>query len=141
MVDAELAGLDAARREGFVASVLPRSWTTLDVVRQVRIRAGLDPATPDEKAAAVIAKDPAGYRAALALVVAALREAPEWSVTGLDALLRQLADAKGMKVGAVMQPVRIALAGGTVSEAVNDLLVLVGKDESLRRLEAASQAE
>ena len=141
LLGAELAGLDAARAAEFVLSVLPRSWTTLDVVRQVHIRAGLVPATPDEKAAAVIAKDPAGYRAALALVVESLRSVDEWSAAGLEAHLRQLAASHGMKVGAVMQPVRIALTGGTVSEAVNELLVLIGRDESLRRLEAASKAE
>ena len=58
---------------------------------------------------------------------------------GLDALLRQLADSRGMKPGAVMQPVRIALTGGTVSEAVNELLVVVGRDEALARLDAASR--
>jgi len=136
----ELAGLDAARAADLVAAVLPRSWTTLDVIRQVRIRAGLDPATPDETAAAAIAKDPAGYRAALKVAVESLAGASDWSAAGLDAHLRQLAKAKGMKVGALMQPIRIALTGGTVSEAVNELLVLIGRDESLRRLAEAGQA-
>ena len=50
LIAPEIAGLDPVRAEATITSVLPRSWTTLDVVRQVRIRAGLDPATPDEKA-------------------------------------------------------------------------------------------
>jgi glutamyl-tRNA synthetase len=134
LLGAALAGLDAARAAELVAAVLPRSWTTLDVIRQVRIRAGLDPATPDETAVAYIAKDPAGYRAALEVAAQSLKEWSDWSVAGLDAHLRQLAEAKGMKAGALMQPIRIALTGGTVSEAVNELLVLIGRDESLRRL-------
>jgi glutamyl/glutaminyl-tRNA synthetase len=36
-----------------------------------------------------------------------------------------------------MQPIRVALTGGTVSEPVNELLAVVGRDESLARLEAA----
>jgi len=140
LLGAELAGLDAARAAELVASVLPRSWTTLDVVRQVRVRAGLDPATPDEMAVAAVAKDPAGHAAALAMVVASLKSAADWTAAGLDAHLRQLAMAKGMKAGAVMQPVRIALTGGTVSEPVNELLVLIGRDEALQRLEKAGQA-
>jgi glutamyl-tRNA synthetase len=139
LLGSDLAGVDADRAPAYVASVLPRSWTTLDVVRQVRVRAGLDPAPPDEKAAAAIAKDPAGHAAALGLVVESLKAAPDWTAAGLEAHLRQLAVSHGMKAGAVMQPVRIALTGGTVSEPVNELLVLIGKDESLRRLEAAAR--
>ena len=139
LVAGRIEGVDAARAEALVRAVLPRSWTTLDVVRQVRIRAGLDPAVPDEKAAAAIARDPAGYREALRTVAASLREAPEWTLEGLDAHLRVLADALGKKVGAVMQPVRIALTGGTVSEGVNELLVVVGREGALRRLERAAE--
>jgi len=132
----ELAGLDAARAAELVAAVLPRSWTTLDVIRQVRIRAGLDPATPDSTAAAAIAKDPAGYAAALRMVVESLKSAEDWTAPGLDEHLRQLAASKGMKAGAVMQPIRIALTGGTVSEPVNELLVVVGREQALKRLTA-----
>jgi glutamyl-tRNA synthetase len=137
LIAPDIAGLDPVRAEATITSVLPRSWTTLDVVRQVRIRAGLDPATPDEKAAAAIAKDPEGFQAALRMVVDLLRGTADWSVAGLDAQLRQLAEAQGLKPGAVMQPVRIVLTGATVSEPVNELLVLIGEDEALARLEAA----
>ena len=43
-----------------------------------------------------------------------------------------------MPAGKVFQPIRIALTGGTVSEPVNELLFVVGKDAALRRLEAAA---
>jgi glutamyl-tRNA synthetase len=46
-----------------------------------------------------------------------------------------------MEAGAVMQPVRIALTGATVSEPVNELLVVIGKDEALERLERALQEQ
>ena len=43
----------------------------------------------------------------------------------------------GIKLGDAMQPVRVALTGGTVSEPVNELLAVVGRDESLARIRAA----
>ena len=138
MLEAQLAGVAAERREPLIAAVLPRSWTTLDVVRQVRVRAGLDPVALDAKAAAAIAKDEAGYRRALRMAADALRGAADWTPPALEALLRGLADANGMKAGAVMQPVRIALTGSTVSEPVNELLVAVGREAALERLAAAA---
>jgi len=123
-----------------ITAVLPRARTVLDVRHRARVRAGLDPIVLDEKAAAYIAKDPAGYRAALELAAQSLGEWSDWSAAGLDAHLRQLAEARGMKVGALMQPIRIALTGVTVSEAVNELLVVVGKDLTLKRLAEAGQA-
>jgi len=132
--------VDQQRAEAIVAAVLPRSWTLLDVRRQARLRAGLDPVVPDEKAAEFVAKDPAAYRAALADAAQALAGIPDWAPAPLEAALRQLAEAKGLKLGAVMQPVRIALTGGLVSEPVNDLLAVVGRDHALARLEAAASA-
>ena len=134
-----LAGLDPARAIELVAAVLPRGRTTLDVAHRARLRAGLDPVVFDEKAAAYVAKDPAGYRAALEVARTSLADVAEWTAPALDVQLRQLAAAKGMKPGALMQPVRIALTGSLVSEPVNELLAVVGRDGVLRRLhEAAS---
>jgi len=136
--DEALSGADRARVVATLTAVLPRSRTLLDLRRQAKVRLGLETPAPDEKAAAFVAKDAAGYRKALGLVVDALRGAEDWSANGLETLLRGVADANGLKAGAVMQPVRIALTGSTVSEPVNELLVVVGRDASLERLAAAA---
>jgi len=120
-----------------VAAVLPRARTTLDLRHRSRVLAGLEPAVPDEKAAAAVANDPDGYRAALRLAVESLRGAADWTTAGLDAHLRRLAESRGMKPGALMQPIRIALTGATVSQGVNELLVAIGREAALSRLEAA----
>ncbi len=80
-----------------------------------------------------------GFRAALAAAGERLRAADEgtWTAEALEAELRALAEAMGLGLGKVMQPIRVALTGGTVSEPVNVLLVLVGREESLTRIEAA----
>ena len=133
-----LASLSPDRARALVAAVLPRSRSTLDVLRQVRVRAGLDAVAPDEKAAQAIAQDPVAYRNALALAARSLGACADWSAAGLEAELRRIAGANGMKAGALMQPIRIALTGSTVSEPVNELLVAVGRDAALTRLEAAA---
>jgi glutamyl-tRNA synthetase len=118
--------------------VKTRSRTTLDVARQVAVRLDGARVVTDEKAAKEIAKDPAGYRAALAASAAALAGAA-WTPDGLEHALRALAEAQGVPAGKVFQPIRIALTGGTVSEPVNELLVVVGKEAALARLAAAAR--
>ncbi|HXV91103.1 MAG TPA: glutamate--tRNA ligase family protein, partial [Gemmatimonadales bacterium] len=130
------AGRDAVLRA--VGAVKTRSRTTLDVARQVAVRLDGARVVTDEKAAKEIAKDPAAYRAALAASAAALAGA-EWTPEGLEHTLRALAEAQGVPAGKVFQPIRIALTGGTVSEPVNELLVVVGKDAALARLAAAAR--
>jgi glutamyl-tRNA synthetase len=57
---------------------------------------------------------------------------------GARAAVTALADERGVPAGKIFQPIRIALTGGTVSEPVNELLCVVGKEAALKRLEAAS---
>ena len=137
MVADQLPGIAPERAASLVGAVLARSRTTLDVSRQARIRAGLDPATPDEKAAAFVAKDAEGYKKGLQLAAEGLKGASDWSPANLETVLRGIAESNGLKAGAIMQPIRIALTGSTVSEPVNELLAVIGRDEALKRLQAA----
>ncbi len=121
--------------------VRERSRTTHEITRQVLVR--LDRsfmAKDDEKAAKLVAKDPDGFRAALDAAHSHLEkiQPSAWAPDVLETELRNLAESLGVGAGKVMQPVRVALTGTTVSEPVNVLLALVGRDESLARLRAAS---
>src|SRR5204862_6150393 len=115
-----------------IAAVKTRSRTTLDVARQVAAR--LDPkhVVVDEKAKKEIAKDPAAYKASLEASLAVLKAA-DWTPEALERTLRALADQQGVAAGKIFQPIRIALTGGTVSEPVNELLYVVGKEAALER--------
>jgi len=141
LVEPELAklglnGSTAAVRNAITA-VKTRSRTTLDVARQVAVRLDGKSVTLDEKAQKEIAKDKEGYQAALAASVTALKNV-EWTAGEIEHALRNLAQQRNVAAGKIFQPIRIALTGGTVSEPVNELLSVVGKEAALRRLEAAS---
>ncbi len=122
-----------------IGAVKTRSRTTIDVARQVAVRLDAKFVVMDDKATKEIAKDLAGYTSALQASIAALRDA-EWSAAALEQRLRALADERGVAAGKIFQPIRIALTGGTVSEPVNELLYVIGKDAALRRLEAAARS-
>ena len=122
-----------------VSAVKTRSRTVLDVARQTAARLDAKFVELDEKAEKEIAKDPAGYRDALKAAIEALRPL-EWTPEALEQGLRALAERLGVPAGKVFQPIRIALTGGTVSEPVNELLYVIGKESALKRLETAITA-
>jgi len=120
-----------------ITAVKTRSRTTLDVARQVAVRLDAKFVEVDDKAKREIAKDPAGHVAALQAALAVLKDA-DWKPETLERALRELAERRGVASGKIFQPIRIALTGGTVSEPVNELLYVVGKDAALKRLAAAA---
>jgi glutamyl-tRNA synthetase len=55
----------------------------------------------------------------------------------LERLFHEVAEARALGLGKVAQPVRVALTGGTASPGIYDVILLLGREESLRRLDAA----
>jgi len=61
----------------------------------------------------------------------------EWKAPTLDPIVKVIADATGAKMGAIAQPLRVAVTGGTVSPGIGDTLELLGREEAMRRIDAA----
>src|SRR4051812_7483311 len=60
-----------------------------------------------------------------------------WSEDGLEAALQRVVETSGAKPRQVFQPIRVALAGGTVSPGIFQTLRLLGREASLARIDAA----
>jgi glutamyl-tRNA synthetase len=63
-----------------------------------------------------------------------------WDVERLDEALRGLVERRGEKPGRVFQPIRVAVVGTTVSPGIFETLAIMGRDEALRRMDAAVTA-
>lgn len=59
----------------------------------------------------------------------------EWSETNLEKVLRDLADARTVKAGMLIQGARIAMTGRMVSPGLFEMLVLLGQPTVLARLD------
>ena len=59
----------------------------------------------------------------------------EWNHDALEQSVREVAEAQGVKLGKLAQPLRAALTGRTTSPGIFDVLALLGKSESLARIE------
>jgi glutamyl-tRNA synthetase len=60
-----------------------------------------------------------------------------WTEAGLETALQRVIDGSGAKPRQVFQPIRVALSGGTVSPGIFETLRLLGREESLARIDAA----
>ncbi len=76
-------------------------------------------------------------RAALEAARGALAQVEPFSVAGIEEALRGVVESRGAKPRDVFQPIRVALAGTTVSPGIFETLAVLGRDESLRRIDAA----
>ena len=122
-----------------IDAVKARSRTVTHIAEQIAVRLDATRIVRDARAEQLIAK--LGDRFAVNLKLAheslAACDAVNWHAAFLEGILKQLAESFGAKLGDVMQPIRIALTGGTVSEPVPELLTAVGRDESLTRIAGA----
>jgi len=80
-------------------------------------------------------------RPAAGEVLAAAHEilsgAPDFDPATLEGLIRGYAESKGIKLGEVIQPIRVAVTGGTASPGIFEVLSVLGRDRTLRRIERA----
>jgi glutamyl-tRNA synthetase len=58
-------------------------------------------------------------------------------VETVEAALRGLVERRGVKPKDVFQPVRVAIAGTTVSPGIFESVAALGREEALRRIDAA----
>ncbi len=79
-------------------------------------------------------------RAALADVRATLAGLPDWTPAAIDEALRAVVERRGVKPKAIFQPVRVALAGTTISPGIFESLAVLGREPSLQRIDAALSA-
>jgi len=88
------------------------------------------PLVPDEKAAAILDAD---ARALLGRLHAVLLETA-WTIEATEAAVKAFAEAEGLKLGKVAQPLRAALTGRSTSPGIFDVLMTLGREESLGRI-------
>jgi glutamyl-tRNA synthetase len=93
------------------------------------------PVAYDEKAVRkhVTAEVPA----LLAEAAAALGRLDNWSAAAIHEVISGVAAAKGIALGKLAQPIRLAVCGGTVSPPIDATLAILGKAEALSRLARA----
>jgi glutamyl-tRNA synthetase len=96
------------------------------------------PISLDEKASALLTPE---ARDLLRQIQDSLEAQTDWTTEALEANLKAMAEDLGLGLGKLAQPLRAALTGQTTSPGIFDVLVLLGRDESLARIAAQAAAE
>jgi glutamyl-tRNA synthetase len=133
------AKLDDALRTKLKAAMpglKERAKTLIELLEGARYLYSERPLKLDAKATEALAS---GGRAHLKALAAELHVVPEWTAAAAEGAVRAYAERAGVKLGQAAQPLRAALTGRAVSPGVFDVLEVLGREESLARIE--DQAE
>ena len=140
--DARLARLVAARMTGAIDdTLLTRAMPVLKVrakdlnelAASAEFLFARRPLVLDEKAESLLTSD---ARVLLGKIALALGEHADWTTESLEVRVKALAEDWGLGLGKLAQPLRAALTGQATSPGIFDVLVLLGREESLARIAA-----
>ena len=65
-------------------------------------------------------------------------EGADWAIEPLEAVLRAFVEAEGVKLGVMAQPLRAALSGSTASPGIFEVMIALGREETLGRIADAA---
>jgi glutamyl-tRNA synthetase len=108
-----------------------RAKTLLDLVDSASFIFAARPLAMDAKAAALLTDD---TRKVIGTVRDILAKVSPWTAESTENAIRAFSEASSLKLGAIAQPLRIALTGRTTSPGIFDVLTVLGKEECLGRL-------
>jgi glutamyl-tRNA synthetase len=131
--------LDAAERTR-LAAAMPglkmRAKTLVELAENARFYVERRPIPSDPKAATLLTPEARELLSELGPKLAA----SAWEAAALEETVRRVADAKGLKLGALAQPLRAALSGSTTSPPIFEVMAVLGREETLARLEDTAGA-
>ena len=135
-LEARFEAIGWARLEAALPGLKDRAKTLVELVEGAHWLIAERPLKPaDDKTAKLLGTD---GRAVLAALMPHLRAVGDWTAPALEAAIRAHAEATGLKLGALAQPLRAALTGRSVSPPVFDVIAVLGRDEALGRIADAA---
>ncbi|QCP86299.1 glutamate--tRNA ligase [Cereibacter sphaeroides] len=131
-----LTDLQAERLEKGLYALKDRAKTFPELLEKARFALESRPISADDAAAKSL--DPVSR--GILRELTPMLQAASWSKQDLEAILTAFAGEKGMGFGKLAAPLRTALAGRTVTPSVYDMMLVIGRDETIARLEDAAAA-
>lgn len=136
--EGRLAGLPGADGKPSIETLVPLVQEKMKTLADFELYTDFFflPVEFEGKALAKLKKD-GNAAAVLQRAVAVLAECEPFELETIETALRQAADEMELKLGKFLQPIRIAVSGKTVTPGMFETLAVLGRNESVGRLEAA----
>jgi glutamyl-tRNA synthetase len=115
-----------------MAGLKERAKTLIELVDGARFIVADRPIALDEKAKGLLTTEARQLLGDLSQDLGAIEP---WRAETTEQAVRAFAERKGVKLGSIAQPLRAALTGRTTSPPIFDVLAVLGKAESLGRLQ------
>jgi len=109
-----------------------RAKTLVELAGNAEIYARERPFELDEKASNLVEGEGRDH---LQNLRSQLADLEGWSAEGLQESIREYADGAGIKLGKAAQPLRAALSGRTISPSLFEVMEILGREETLGRLD------
>ena len=129
-----LTPLQADRILAAMGALKERSKTFPELLEKAQFALVDRPVVPDEKSA--VSLDPVS-RGILKSLTPRLQNA-NWTKDSLEPILNEIAAENGIGFGKLAAPLRAALAGRSVTPSVYDMMLAIGRDETVARLSDAA---
>jgi glutamyl-tRNA synthetase len=114
----------------------PRAKTLVELGERARFYVAPRPIRPTVDAAKLLTADARSLLAALSAEISVA----DWQAGALEERVRDFVTAKGVKLGAIAQPLRAALTGSLASPGIFEVMEVLGRDETLGRIEDAAES-
>ena len=126
--------LDTTWLRKLVIALQPRGRTLVEIAHASAIYIGTEIAIDDQAKAKFLTP---AIKPALESLDEALQSVASFTHDTLESTFRRVLEKHGLKMGALAQPVRVALTGRTASPSIYDVMELLGKKKTLARLAKA----
>jgi len=111
-----------------------RAKTFPELIEKAQFALAFRPIVPDDAAAKALDTVSRGILKSLTPQL----QSASWTKEALEVILSDAAAAHGLGFGKIAAPLRAALAGRTVTPSVYDMMLVIGRDETVARLQDAA---
>ena len=133
--DSEISAAKLARVTALMPELKKRAKDTPELTEKAKFLVMDRPIEMVPKAAKLLKED---APALLGKILNKLKTLENWSAEALEDCVKEFAETENLKLRSIAQPLRAALTGSNASPGIFDVLAVLGREESLGRIEDAA---